>query len=251
MQALGILCETVKDSGAVQLKHERRGVNTTARSSWLHLDESALNSFNKLCLEIVKLVNASEDTSNISLKLRAISALEVLANVFPSNDSVFNLCLASVSRNIHSDNFAVSCSCLRTTGALINVLGPRALAELPLIMEHLLQKSRDASSSADANTKYDDDNSSIALSNSKESLFMSVLLTLEAVVDKLGGFLNPYIRDILELVVLHPEYANISDPKLKLKADVVRKLITEKIPVSFIKTNYTPSIQKGESYFTC
>lgn len=250
-KALGILCETVKDSGAVQLKHERRGVNTTARSSWFHLDESALNSFNKLCLEIVKLVDVSEDTSNISLKLGAISALEVLANRFPSNDSVFNLCLASVSRNIHSDNFAVSCSCLRTTGALINVLGPRALSELPPIMEHLLQKSGDASSSADANTKYDDDNSSTALLNSKESLFMSVLLTLEAVIDKLGGFLNPYIRDILELVVLHPEYANISDPKLKLKADVVRKLITEKIPVRLslppLLRIYSEAIKSGDS----
>lgn len=219
----------MKDT-AVQPKHGRRGIVSGTRDSWLHLDARALESFSKLCLEILKLVDESDDNSNVSLKLSAISALEVLACRFPSNDSSFNLCLAPISKNIHSDNLAVSCSCLKTAGALINVLGPKALSELPSIMRHLLQCTQNISSS-----NYSDSTSS-ALSNPKETLFMSVLVTLEAVIDKLGGFLSPYTGDILELVVLHPDFTKIADPRLKLKADVVRKLIVEKVPVSiFIK----------------
>lgn len=203
-------------------------MNNGSRDSWLHLDASALDSFSKLCSEIVKLVDKSDDKSTVSLKLSAVSALEVLANRFPSNDSSFNLCLAPISRNIHSDNLTVSCSCLKAAGALINVLGPKALSELPSIMNHLLQSTRNISSSdyVDAIPP--------ALANPKEALFKSVLVTLEAVIDNLGGFLSPFIGDILELVVLHPDFTKIGDPKFKLKADVVRKLIVEKVPVSIL-----------------
>lgn len=243
-KALGLLCETLKDT-AVQPKHERRGVNSGTRDSWISLDASALESFSKLCSEIVKLVDKSDDKSTVSLKLSAVSALEVLANRFPSNDSSFNLCLAPISRNIHSDNLAVSCSCLSAAGALINVLGPKALSELPVIMSHLLQSTRNISSSDCA------DAISPGLANPKEALFISVLVTLEAVIDKLGGFLSPFIGDILELVVLHPEFTKIGDPKFKLKADVVRKLIVEKVPVRLLLSPllsiYFEAMKSGDS----
>ncbi|KAL7108551.1 hypothetical protein ACP275_06G119100 [Erythranthe tilingii] len=93
--------------------------------------------------------------------------------------------------------------------------------------------------------------SAIGFSSSVDSLFMSVLLTLEAVVNKLAGFLNPYLTRILQLVVLHPLSFSSSDPKLRLKADVVRKLITEKIPVRLllqpVLDMYPKSIGLGES----
>jgi U3 small nucleolar RNA-associated protein 10 len=78
---------------------------------------------------------------------------------------------------------------------------------------------------------------SSAVLTSKKSLFMSILVTLEAVVNMLGGFLNPYLGDIIEILVLHPEYVSGTDLKLKSKVDVVRKLITEKIPVSLSVRN--------------
>ncbi|CAK9135116.1 unnamed protein product [Ilex paraguariensis] len=233
-QALGLLCNTLKDSSTVDMKHERRGLRISSTSSWIYLNENDLASLNRLCLEIVKLIDDSDTESNASLKLAAVSTLEVLTSRFPSNDSVFSMCLASVVENISLTNFALSSSCLRTTGALISVLGPRALSKLPFIMEHLLSFSRDVSSSVAAETRSGDDNTFIALSNSRESLFMAILVTLEAVVSNLGGFLNPYLGDILELVLLHPEYASRSDLKLKLKAGIVRKLIIEKIPVCFL-----------------
>ena len=227
----------MKDSGTTKLKHERRGLVSNSSSSLLNLDERAEESFKQMCLEIVKLIDDSVDDSNMSLKVAAVAALEALVYKFPSNYSIFSMCLATVTKNIQSDNLAVSSCCLRTTGALINVLGPRALPELPHIMENVLRRSHVFSSFSAVATS-GEDNTSIMSTDSKESLFTSILLVLEAIIDKLGGFLNPYLGDILKLMVLHPKFALGSDSKSKLKANVVRNLMTEKVPVSFfVKLN--------------
>lgn len=218
----------MKDLGT-NAKLDKKGAVSGIRSSWLQLNEVSLESFEKLCFEILTLVDAPDDISSTSLKLAAVLSLEVLANRFPTHDKVFSMCLGSVCRRICSNNFSLSSNCLRTAGALVNALGPRALPELPSLMECLLRKSHDVST-ADEETKRGV--GATGSSNSVHSLYMSILLTLEAVVNNLAGFLNPYLGDILRLVVLHPLSFSTSDLKLKLKADVVRKLITEKISVS-------------------
>ncbi|XP_052184980.1 uncharacterized protein At3g06530 [Diospyros lotus] len=242
-KALGLLSETVKDTDNAKLKHERKALS----SKWLHLDEKSVESFKQLCVEIVQLFDDSVDGSDTALKMTAVSALEALAWKFPSNSSVFSVCLASVSKNILSDNLAVSSCCLRTTGTLINVLGLRALPEISSIMENLLK----VLSTASALITSGEDNMSIALTDSKESLFMSVLLALEAIIDKLGGFLNPYLGDILKLIVLHPNYATGSDHKLNLKANVIRKLIVDKVKVRSLLPPllniYSEAIKRGDS----
>ncbi|KAI8564500.1 hypothetical protein RHMOL_Rhmol03G0186500 [Rhododendron molle] len=249
-KALGLLSETVKDSDTTKLKHGRRGL-TSKSSSWVHLDDSAVESFGEMCLEIVNLVDDSLDDSSTSLKVAAVSAMEVLVYKFPSYYSIFSMCLSSVTRHIQSDNVAFSSSCIRTTGALINVLGPRALPELPSIMENVMSRSRVVSSSVSAITNYGEDGTSALSTSSKEPLFTSILLAFEAVIDKLGGFLNPYLGDILKLMVLHPKFLPGSDPKLKSKADVVRKLITEKITVRLLLppllSLYSDAIKSGDS----
>lgn len=232
-QALGTLSETVKDTGFVGFKHEKRGPALSSRSSWFHLDKNSLQSLDTLCLEILKLVNSQSESSS-SLKLIAVSTLEVLANRFPLDNAVFTVCLDSVSKSICMDNSALSSSCLRTAGALINVLGPKALPQLPFVMEGMIRQSRNNLSTVTAQTKQPDGDASIVSSIQNDPGFMSILLALEAVVDKLGGFLNPYLGDILELMLLKPQYTSMSELKLKLKADSVRKLITERVPVSFI-----------------
>ncbi|KAG8390231.1 hypothetical protein BUALT_Bualt01G0062300 [Buddleja alternifolia] len=227
-KALGLLCETVKDLGA-NATFDKKGLVSSFRNLWLHLDETSLESFDNLCLAILTLIDSPDDVSNTPLKLAAVSGLEVLANTFSSHDTVFSMCLGSVCKRIASKNSALSSHCLRATGALVNALGPKALPELPTVMESVLKKSRHAA----------------------DSLFMAILLTLEAVVNKLAGFLNPYLGDILRLVVLHPLSLSTSELKLKIKADVVRKLITEKIPVRLllppVLSMYSDAIESGES----
>lgn len=249
-KALGTLSETVKDTGFVGLKHEKRGSALSLRISWFHLDENSLQSLDTLCLEILKLVN-SQSESNSSLKLAAVSTLEVLANRFPSDNSVFSACLDSVSKSICTDNSALSSSCLHTAGALINVLGPKALPQLPFVMEGMIRQSHNDLSTVTAETKPTDGDASTVSSIQNDSVFMSILLALEAVVNKLGGFLNPYLGDILELMLLKPQYTSTSELKLKLKADSVRKLIAERVPVRLLLSPllrvYSDAITCGDS----
>ncbi|OVA04123.1 BP28 [Macleaya cordata] len=251
-KALGLLCETVRDHDMVKPKRkEKRNLNKISTTLWLNLDESAGESFSEMCSKILMLVDGSMDDSDTPVKLASVSALEVLANKFPSYSSIFTSCLKSVTKHIASQNLAVCSSCLRTTGALINVLGPRALPELPHIMDYMLKRSRDVSSCLATKLKHSHDKSVVGSSGLKESLFLSVLVTLEAVVDKLGCFLNPYLEDIIELLVLHPEYTSGSDIKMKPKADVVRRLVCEKIPVRLTITPllklYPKAVKSGES----
>ncbi|XP_061353134.1 uncharacterized protein At3g06530 [Gastrolobium bilobum] len=223
-KALGLFCEAVRNYITVSLKLKgSKGSRSSPSFPWLHMDESSQESLNKLCLEIIRVL---DDSSNTSLKVAAVSALEVLAERFPSNSSIFSLCLGSVTRCITSHNFAVTSICLRTTAALINVLGPKALAELPEIMDNVMKSYHQVLSNLDMKAKTND-----VLSASNESHFFSVLLTLEAIVDKLGGFLNPYITNIMELLVLHPEYVSGMDAKVESRIRGIRKLLAEKIPV--------------------
>ncbi|KAJ0041965.1 hypothetical protein Pint_17974 [Pistacia integerrima] len=167
--ALGLLCETVKGHESVKPKHRgRRELNPNSNSHWLHLDENAFESFNRMCLEIAQIVDDSVVESN---------------------------------------------------------LGRKALVELPRIMENVIKKSHEISTTIDLKNDAD---VNVAL---REFLTASIFITLEVVIDKLGGFLNPYLGDITEILVLRPEYLLGSDPKLKVKADAVRRLLTEKIPL--------------------
>ncbi|PON51074.1 U3 small nucleolar RNA-associated protein [Parasponia andersonii] len=237
-KALGFLCEMVRENDGVKSRHKGRGLY----GQWQDMDETVLESFHKLCLEIVKIVD-SADVSD-SLKLAAVSALEVLANSFPFDRSIFSECLASVTKNISSDNLAVSSGCLRTTGALVNVLGPMALGELPGIMKNVIMISREISLCSDIKAVKSINDTPVALSTSKESIILSVLVGLEAVVENLGAFLNPYLGDIIKVMVLNHDYASGSDHKIKLKADTVRLALPPLLKI------YSNAVLSGDSSVT-
>lgn len=223
MQVLGLISERAKDTSSSKLKHKRKISNQKARNPWLHLDEVAVDSFGKMCEEIVHLIDETDDESGVPAKRAAISTLEVLAGRFPSGHPIFSKCLASVAEGISSKNLGISSSCLRTTGALINVIGPKALVELPRVMKNLVKQSSEVSSAS---------KSAGNTTTEEQLLMLSVLVTLEAVIDKLGGFLNPHLGDIMKVMVLHPEYVSDFDKNLKSKANTIRRLLTDKIPVS-------------------
>jgi U3 small nucleolar RNA-associated protein 10 len=221
-KVLGLISERAKDTSSSKMKHKRKISNQKGRNSWLNLDEVAVDSFGKMCEEIVHLINATDDESGVPVKRAAISTLEVLAGRFPSGHPIFRKCLAAVAECISSKNLGVSSSCLRTTGALINVLGPKALIELPCIMKNLVKQSLEVSFASQSGRN---------ATAEEQLLMLSVLVTLEAVIDKLGGFLNPHLGDIMKIMVLHPEYVSDFDKNLKSKANAIRRLLTDKIPV--------------------
>ncbi|XP_021761936.1 uncharacterized protein At3g06530-like [Chenopodium quinoa] len=246
-KTLQVLCKSVRDLDAFKSKHERER-NVHLRGSWNHLDGIDLDSFAALCLEILQLVDGSDNDLNVSVRLAAISALEILANKFPSNHAVFSKCLAIVVQNVLSDDLAVSSGCLRTAGALINVLGPRALPELPEIMKNVLQRTRAVSPSSGARKESAEDNN--IQTSSKDTLMLAVLVTLEALVENLGAFLNPYLGDIVEIVLLHQDFVSESNQKIKSQADNVRRLVSEKVPVRLalpaLQNVYTKAVKAGD-----
>ncbi|RAL52010.1 hypothetical protein DM860_016508 [Cuscuta australis] len=248
-KALGILCDTVKSTATIDSTHGKKELTSTSRNPWVLLDEAALEVFSKMCLVILKFIDDSGKHSSSHLKVAAVSTIEVLALRYPSDNSVFHLCLSSICKSICTDNSSVSSGCLRATGALVNVLGPKALPELPCIMGALIQKFRSCSKSAISICEQNE-GSLIASSEQSNPVFMSILVSLDAVVDKLGGFLSPHLGDILELLVLCPQYTSTSDVQLKLKADDIRKLIASKVPVrlslSPLLTIYPDAIRCGE-----
>lgn len=234
-KAIRLLSQTVKENLCIRKNHERRRFLNNQRSSWLHLDGCAHTSFGELCAEILVLVDElNEFSADVELKLAAVSAVEALAERFPSADLIFSRCLVSVLKNIGSSNHAVSSSSLRTTAALINVLGPQALSELPGIMKALVSRSKTLSLSPSEESRNLDDDASVESTKLRDSVTSSVLVTLDAVIDKLGGFINPYLGNVLELVVLNPQYASSSDANVRLKADCLRKLMTVKIPIRLL-----------------
>ncbi|XP_068649643.1 uncharacterized protein At3g06530 [Aristolochia californica] len=248
-KALSLLCETVKDHVIDQCNHKMpRKPNRNPSSYRLSMDEGAWEFFNGMCLRIVQLFAGSDLDS--AVKLAGLSALEILANRFPSSSSVYITCLASVGKDILSENLAISSGCLRTTGALINALGPRALSELPHIMGLILERANRVSLFPAKTFKHGSDEALGEVLSYKESLLVSVLVTLDAIIDKLGGFVNPYLKDIVELLVLRQEYYVESNLKIKQKADAVRRLLIEKIPVRLILSPllkiYPEAVKHGE-----
>ncbi|KAK8952929.1 hypothetical protein KSP40_PGU017461 [Platanthera guangdongensis] len=87
------------------------------------------------------------------------------------------------------------------------------------IMVYLLRKSKE---------------STHELEGFKVPLLLSTLSALETVITNLGGFLNPYLDDILDIVILHPEYVLDVETKIKTRASAVRKLLTQKVPVRLV-----------------
>ncbi|CAM8989918.1 unnamed protein product [Rhodiola kirilowii] len=227
-KALLVLCETMKDQNMAKASG-RRNSKTETVSLWLHADESTRQSFDMLCLQIIQLVDNDNDSSSSSLKMAAVSAIEVLATRSPLNQSIFGKCLTSISKSIDSIDMHVASCCLRAAAALINQLGPRALPELPFIMDNILKRFRDLSACLPLGSKDIDSCPSLGSLNLSESFMVAVLDFLAVAIDKLGGFLNPYLVDIIQLLVLYPDCVSTTHPKLRSRADVVRKLFAERI----------------------
>lgn len=231
-QALALLSETIKDQGLVQKKQNDKRKLKQKLTAHLHVDETVNASLKELCSKIVQLIACTESDSDTPVILAAISSLEVISRELPSDDLTFSSSLACVVEYIASADLAISSACLRSTGTIINVLGSKALTHLPNVMKHLLEKAHEISICQVG--KYGHLKISKQNLDDKVPLILAIIMALEAVIENLGGFLNPYLEDILDLIVLHPEYAVELDAKMKQKAATVRKLLTEKIPVCFL-----------------
>lgn len=233
-KTLGILCETARANSLVQNKQRKaRKLKHNSRSTVLPVDESSGPFFSELCYKILELIDRGTE-SDTSVKIAAISSLETLAKEYPSENPAYTKCLATIINHISSGDAVTSSGLINAAGSLINVLGSKALPQLPLIMKNMLQRSHQVSCCPSG--KYADSftRTVAGFSNQSTNILLSVLTTIEVIVQKLGEFVSPYLGEILDLVILHPECAAQIDGKLDAKAADVRRLLTERVPVRLI-----------------
>ncbi|KAF0894489.1 hypothetical protein E2562_039200 [Oryza meyeriana var. granulata] len=230
-KALRILCETAKGNSLIQKKQKKaRKLNHSSPATAPQVDKSSAPCFSKLCFKILELVDREVDSDG-SVKIAAISSLETLAKEYPFDNPAYSKCLAKITNHISSGDAVTSSRSIHTVGSLINVLGSKALPQLPLIMKNMLQISHQVSFCPSGKYAHSSTKTDAKLSNQAIPILLSVLTTVEVIVKKLGEFVNPYLEQILDLMVLHPECASRIDEKLDAKAADVRKLLTEKVPV--------------------
>ncbi|KAF2935198.1 hypothetical protein DAI22_04g215400 [Oryza sativa Japonica Group] len=250
-KALGILCETAKGNSLIQKKQKKaRKLNHSTPATALQVDKSSAPCFSELCVKILELVDREVD-SDSSVRIAAISSLETLAKEYPSDNPAYRKCLAKITNHINSGDAVTSSRSIYTVGSLINVLGSKALPQLPLIMKNMLQVSHQVSFCPSGKYAHSSTKTDAKLSNQAIPILLSVLTTVEVIVKKLGEFVNPYLEEILDLVVLHPECASRNDEKLDAKAADVRKLLTDKVPVRLMLSPllnlYNGAIKCGEA----
>ncbi|KAM3389004.1 hypothetical protein ACQJBY_011252 [Aegilops geniculata] len=231
-KTLGILCETARANNMVQNKQRKaRKLKRSSLSTALQVDKSSCPYFSELCYKILELIDTESDTS---VKIAAISSLETLAKEYPSENPAYSKCLVTIISHISSGDSVTSSGLINTAGSLINVLGSKALPQLPLIMKNMLQRAHLVSCCPSGKYAHGSPRTDASLSNQSVSMLLSVLTTIQVIVQKLGEFVSPYLEEILDLVILHPECATQIDGKLDVKAADVRGLLTETVPVRLI-----------------
>jgi U3 small nucleolar RNA-associated protein 10 len=250
-QALGILSQTARGNRLVQNKPRKaRKLKHSSLTASIKVDDNSAPCFSDLCLKILVLIDRGVDLDS-SVKIAAISALEMLAKEYPSDNPTYSNCLATIIDHIGSGDAVTSSASLRTVGALINVLGSKALPQLPLIMKNIVLVSHQVSCSPSGNYADGCTRTSARLSNQTIAMLLSVLTTIEVIVEKLGEFVNPYLTEILDLVVLRPECGSQMDAKLDAKAADVRNVLTEKVPVCSLLIYLNVLSAMTNNKFTC
>lgn len=252
-KALQLLCENLKDkAGLVQQPRTKRKMVTLPNAQWHSLGEESDEAFKEMVAEIVELLKRSPEDSSLTAKIAAVATLDVLAKKFVGNfPSTFSACLSPVVANLTANDAALSSGCLHCIASLVFELGPQALAQLPHIIKYILEKTWQACSSsykeATVSKMTDIEGSTAA----RGAFLISVLCVLEAVVQKLGGFLNPYLEEIVGLLVLHSQFIADSGSTVCTKAASIRILLSENISVRLlldpIVRVYGKAVENGEA----
>ena len=107
---------------------------------------------------------------------------------------------------------------IHTVGSLINVIGSEALPQLPLIMKNIMLISRQISCCPSGNYAYGSTRTAPGLPNQDIAVLLSALTTIGVAVLNMGEFVNPYLKEIVDLVVLHPECSVQMHAKLDAKS---------------------------------
>lgn len=166
----------------------------------------------------------AESESSLSTKHAAILALDIYAQRYHgSSFQVFVSCIPALVASIKTSGKSLGAAAVRCTASIFRLLGPEALPALPDAVGEILKTAELLRGKASDVGESDDDG--------VPKMCLAILAALEALVEKLGLFLSPYLYDILGVVVLQQDFVNSASVEVNSKCAELRKLLPDKIPV--------------------
>lgn len=226
MQALQLIAARMKSSGRKD-DNLKRNRNVTMEVKEEDIPKDTLGAYENLLETIGALIDTEVDNGGVIAP--AISALhscsQQLAKRIPS-PFVANLC-GLMKHCKETSLFApASLQCIAT------IIFETGFDVLPMLDELIIRVITTSKQHSLLSQSTFDMNSIQRTESVKEGdLQMAILIVLEAVVQNLGIFLSPYLKQILELLLLEPCFMASTNKKLVEKADFVRCLLPRTIPV--------------------
>ncbi|CAM6083052.1 unnamed protein product [Calypogeia fissa] len=216
-----------------------------------HLPEEELELRVGIVNDITNLLAGNSEEQSVSTKLAAIDALNVSAQRFAEKaPNVFVSSLAALVSNLQLKNRALGAAAVRCMATILAKLGPLALPALPDTVSALFEIAEQAMAAkpgvGDGDTA-PDGNDSV---EQQSELIVALLEALEAMLDKLGAFLTPYLEKIVGLVILRPQLLLNTHSEIHRRATTLRALLPTKVPARLLLdpllNTYDSAIEAGE-----
>eukprot|EP00250_Pteridium_aquilinum_P014753 c22180_g1_i1 orf=112-6567(+) len=248
IKALRLIAAKMKSSGLKEDTSKRsKNVNTQLKEEEIPTD--TLNAYEKLVQTIGDLLAESHDNDSLDVITPTISALHCcsqrLAKRIPS---IFVANLSGLIKHSQQTSLSAPTS-LQCVASIVSETG---LNMLPMLNELIMGVIAAAKQRSLLSQATDVMNGIQSTESFKQAdLQMAILNVLEAVVQNLGSFLNPYLSQILELLVLEPCFTSSTNKRLMERAECVRCLLPKTIPVRLLLNPlisvYDGSLQRGQA----
>lgn len=214
-------------------KTKKKRENAVSADNENHLSEEELQFRVGIVKDITSLLSGDGGEQSVSTKLAAIDALNVSAQCFAEKvPDVFVSSLAALVANLALKNRSLGAAAVQCVATIIGKLGPLALPALPDTVAALFAVAEQALEAKPGVAGEDEDTARDGNDTAEESeLIMTVLGAFEAMLDKLGAFLTPYLEKLVGLVLLRPQLISGANADVLKKADSVRTLLPTSIPV--------------------
>jgi U3 small nucleolar RNA-associated protein 10 len=191
--------------------------------------------YSSLASKIASLLDGPSEDPSPSTKQAALAALEAIAGRFGAETpETLGSAVGAVLANAEPPktpkcskkakglaegtvNSAVASVAVRCAATICAALGPRALPQLPGVLETVLgcaQRQLVAQNGS-------------GLSEEQLDLLVVCISAIEKLVSELGAFLSPYLGQVLDLVLLQPAVLTSAAAE---RAAAVRALLPEKLP---------------------
>lgn len=211
--------------------------------------KDTLSAYERLVESIGVLLAQWHEADSLDMILVAVSALHSCSQrLAKSIPSVFVSNLHILIENAQQSTTSAPAS-LQCIASIVSETGPNSL---PVLNELIIGVMATAKQHSSFSQRTEAMKRTVSTESTKEAdVQLAVLSVLEAVVQRLGSFLSPYLDEILNLLVLEPCFLSSTNKNLNKKSESVRHLLPKMIPVRLLLdpliSAYDRALQRGET----